>query len=239
MRVHNEQALEELMASISDTKGLITPLVVRPIGSNEYEIVAGHTRYLACQRLGYPDIPAIVRPMSEAEAAKALAADNMARTDLSDYEIYKHLSDLFQRGFLASNSEAARLLGRSRQDIIRYKCFGLLPPTVIELLETNRNLLGSSAAQALTEYPAELVLEACQKLLTGKLGTQQALLSWLKQGTTEKPPRQDQPVRDSTGKSAGRILRSDQALKVAVRGVDYGALEKVMQEELERQGFRL
>ena len=129
----NEQTLEDLMESIRHTGGLITPVIVRPIDQG-YELIAGHTRFLAYTRLGYPDIPAVVRPMNNAEATRALAADNLTRQDLADYEIFKLLNTLLLEGYLKSNSEASRLLWRSRQDIIRYQAYGKLPPEIIILL---------------------------------------------------------------------------------------------------------
>ena len=145
VRHFNEAAIEDLMESIRDTGGLITPVVLRPSGEVNYELIAGHTRFEACKRLGFTDIPAVVRPMSDSEAAKALAADNMTRKDLSDFEIFKQLSLLFAQEYLKSNTEASRLLGRSRQDIIRYMAFARMPQEVIELLERDPTFIGASA----------------------------------------------------------------------------------------------
>ena len=237
-RAHDPQALEDLMNSISDTNGLISPIVVRPSGAENYEIVAGHTRYEACVRLGYADIPAVVRPLTDAEAARALVADNLARKDLSDYEIFKQLKELLELGYVKSNSEAARLFGRTRQDIIRYLCFGQLPAAVLELLEKHRSLLGASTAQAIVDFPAEYVVEGCHLLANAKLRTQQALIGWLQRQAEEAPIRNERRVLDSGGKTVGRVSLGASALKVSVRGVDYDKLSAVMQAELERQGFR-
>ena len=77
----DESYIEELMGSITDTGGVISPVVVRTISSGKYELIAGHTRLEACRRLGLTEVSAVVRVMSDGEAAKALIADNLARRD--------------------------------------------------------------------------------------------------------------------------------------------------------------
>lgn len=238
VRTLDEEALEDLMASIVDTKGLITPIVVRPHNEGGYELVAGHTRYTACQRLGYSDISAVVRLMTDAEAAIALVADNLTRKDLSDYEIHKHLQDLRSNGFLRSQIDAARLLGRSRADIQRYEAFGKLPDAVIELLETYPSLIGGTTAKAILTYPAERVIDACKRLANGALRTQQALLTWLSRQNAEPQDKKTQRVLNANGKTVGRLTWGAQTLRVSGADVDYDALGDALQRELERQGFR-
>ena len=215
VRQLDDTVVEDLMSSIVDTDGIISPVIVRPLPDGMYELVAGHTRLEACKRLGHPDIQAIVRPLSDAEAGRALAADNLARKDLCDYEIHKQLKVLFSNNFLKSNSEAARLLGRTRQDIIRYNSFGKLPPSVIDLLESNKSLIGGTTAVELGGFPESTVVEGCQKLLSGQLKTQQDLLAWLRKPKTTSPPRSESRVLNDAGKTVGKIARGTQALKIS------------------------
>lgn len=236
----DEKDIDDLMASIQDTGGLITPITVRLLDDGTYELVAGHTRYAAFVRLGYPDIPAVVRVMTDAEAAKALAADNHARADLSDYESYKQLKDLFEREFLKSNSEAARLFGRTRQDIIRFQSFGKLPAAVRELLDINKRLIGASAAYVLCDLPEELVIEGCQRLADGKLKSQQAVLLWIaQQSKPQAAPPVARSVLGADGKPAGRLTKGPNGVKLSVKNADYEAVLAVVQEELCRQGFKV
>ena len=241
VRQITEQTLEDLMESIRDTGGLITPVVVRPLGE-QYELIAGHTRYLACVRLGYIDIPAVVRPMADAEAARALAADNLTRKDLADFEIFKQLNTLFAAGFLKSNSEASRLLGRSRQDIIRYQAFGQLPSEVIDLLDFQPNLIGAAAAKALLEYlpvRTDFVIEACRRLALGKLKNQSAALVWIEQQFRQKAVRQEQRVLDKSGATVGKIVWGNTGLKLIGKTIDLAKVEAAIKKSLQDQGFRL
>ncbi|MCY0856871.1 ParB/RepB/Spo0J family partition protein [Cupriavidus sp. D39] len=96
-RVGNDEAhIKKLMSSISEI-GLITPIVVRRMtvadtrGSLEqtsdnttFELVAGHYRTEAFRRMGRATIPGIIRPLSDAEAARALTADNALSRPMSN-----------------------------------------------------------------------------------------------------------------------------------------------------------
>ena len=70
-------ALEELAASIK-THGVLTPLLVRPNASG-FEIAAGHRRYRAAGLASVTDVPAVVRPMTDAELLEILVVENDQR----------------------------------------------------------------------------------------------------------------------------------------------------------------
>ncbi len=73
--------MEQLMWSIL-TQGLLTPLVVRPIENNQYEVISGHRRLHACKKAGIETVPALVYPMSRDEAIVALVDSNLHREKL-------------------------------------------------------------------------------------------------------------------------------------------------------------
>lgn len=232
----DEVAIEDLMESIQDTNGLITPIVVRKLQEGRYELIAGHTRLEACRLLGHSSIPAIVRDMDDSQAAKALAADNMTRKDLTDFEIFKQLNVLFANHYLRSNAEASRLLGKTRQDIIRYQSFGRLPADVIELLERDPALLGANLAKELADMTADgfetLVVEGCRRLFDGNIRTQGAVLSWIRQRSAEKPEKSEFRVVDSNGKSFARVAISGRSVRISGNGLDLEAVEALLREGL-------
>ena len=80
-QVKDDEEMEQLVWSIL-TQGLLTPLVVRPLGSNEYEVISGHRRLHACKKAGIETVPALVYPMSRDEAAVALVDSNLHREKL-------------------------------------------------------------------------------------------------------------------------------------------------------------
>lgn len=237
VRFHDDLAVEELMESIKDTQGLITPVVVRPLADGQFEAVAGHTRIEACRRLGYATVPAVVRAMDEATAAKALAADNLTRKDLSDYEIHKQLQVLFSREFIRSNSEASRLLGRSRQDVIRYQSYGRLPDMVLRLLETSPSLLGANCAKELADLTdeghGEVVKEGVRRLMDGEVKNQASMLSWIRQKLTVREAANEFRVTDGRGLPVARVSVSPSgSIRITGNDLDLEAVEALLKREL-------
>ena len=81
----NPEALHELANSIA-AQGVMQPIVVRPVGDDRYEIIAGERRWRATQQAGLDSIPAIVRNVSD-EATIAMALiENIQREDLNAME---------------------------------------------------------------------------------------------------------------------------------------------------------
>ena len=95
-RVHFDQAkLAELGASYGvHGLGQLQPIIVRPRGEDEYELVAGERRWRAAKLVGLPTIKAIVREMTDAEARVATAAENLLREGLQDWETARAYLDL-------------------------------------------------------------------------------------------------------------------------------------------------
>lgn len=85
----DETGLDELAASISQ-QGVLQPIVVRPIVKggleHQFEVVFGHRRLRAATRAGYVSMPAIVRPMTDEEAAVAQIHENLKRQDVHPLE---------------------------------------------------------------------------------------------------------------------------------------------------------
>lgn len=92
----SDEYISELAQSISEI-GLLQPVLIRP-DSERYEVVFGHRRYLACKRVGLDKISAIVRKMTDKDAAIARATENLNREDLTPIEeaaTYRDLIDVY------------------------------------------------------------------------------------------------------------------------------------------------
>ena len=79
-RVREDAAMDELVASIR-VHGILSPLLARPKGEG-YELVSGHRRRLAAQKLGLPTVPVLVREMSDDEAVILMVDSNLQRENL-------------------------------------------------------------------------------------------------------------------------------------------------------------
>ncbi|MSR10826.1 MAG: ParB/RepB/Spo0J family partition protein [Gammaproteobacteria bacterium] len=111
----HEEALEELANSIR-RQGVMQPIVVRPISSDRYEIIAGERRWRASQIAGLDTIPAIIKPVSDEAAIAMSLIENIQREDLNPIEEAMALKRL-QDEFELTQQEVADAVGKSRTTI--------------------------------------------------------------------------------------------------------------------------
>lgn len=231
--------LEVLTDSIG-AEGLLNPVVVRPLPSGDgcysitpprYELVAGHHRLLAFARLGRAEIPAIVRHLSDAEAARQLTTDNSTRKNLVDWELYKHMVMLREAKATKNNTDLARVLNVSRTVVQFLDGFGLLPPACTALLDANPRLVGYNLAQALrpycTEQP-ERVIEALQLLAADRL-TQSTVPGWIERKIA---PRQPAGYRTEVRFAGGaKLVVTRDGAKIS-GNIDYAKLQALVEANL-------
>ena len=113
--VFDEEEIDQLATSLLDV-GVLQPLVVRPLGDDRYELVAGERRLRAAIAAGLPTVPAIVRATEDADLLKEALVENIHRVQLNPLEeaaAYQQLLD----DFGVTQEELAARLGRSRPTI--------------------------------------------------------------------------------------------------------------------------
>jgi ParB family chromosome partitioning protein len=136
----NPEALQELANSIA-AQGVMQPIVVRPVGDNRYEIIAGERRWRATQQAGLDSIPAIVRNVSD-EATIAMALiENIQREDLNAMEESLALLRL-QDEFSLTQQQVADAVGKSRSAVTNLMRLASLEPAVQQQLERGELELG-------------------------------------------------------------------------------------------------
>ncbi len=108
----DEGALQELAASIKQ-HGIMQPIVVRAVGSNHYEIIAGERRFRAAQLAGLDAVPVIVKQVSNQDALALALIENIQREDLNPLEEAKAIGRLIAE-FSFTHEQAAQAIGRSR-----------------------------------------------------------------------------------------------------------------------------
>ena len=159
----HEEALEELAASIK-TQGVMQPIVVRPISSNKYEIIAGERRWRATQMACLDTIPAIVKPVGD-EAAIAMALiENIQRENLNPIEEAMALKRL-QDEFELTQQEVADVVGKSRVTVTNLIRLIGLHISVRRMLEHGDLEMGH--ARALLALPDEEQTSAA-RMVSGK-----------------------------------------------------------------------
>ena len=98
-KVIDNDEMESLVESIK-MQGILTPIVVRPTSDGAYEIVSGHRRVFACNKLGIFEVPAVVRELTREEAIVVMADSNLHRDGLLPSEkafAYKMKLDAIKR----------------------------------------------------------------------------------------------------------------------------------------------
>ncbi len=145
-----EEPLEELAASIK-ANGVLQPIVIRPLPPElrdgaRYEIVAGERRWRAAKLAGLKDIPAIVREMSDREAALIALIENIQREELTSAEEARAFKRLVEE-FSLTHQEISELVGRSRAAVTNIMRLLELPPEIVALIDARA--LGMGHARAL------------------------------------------------------------------------------------------
>ena len=145
----DQSALEELADSLREV-GVIQPLIVRPIASGGYQIVAGERRWRAAQIAGLTEVPAIIRELTDREVAEIALIENLQREDLDaieEAEGYKHLIEEYNM----TQEQVATRVGKSRPAISNSMRLLELPDGVTQLVK--RGELSAGHARALLSLP--------------------------------------------------------------------------------------
>jgi len=158
-KMFDEKALQELAASISE-RGVMEPIVVRP-KDGKYEIVAGERRYRASKLAGLTEIPAVVRELSDEDAAAEALLENFQREDLTTIEKARAIQGLLS---FMSVDKCARSLGCSTSTLRRYMDLLDLPEAIqqeLSLPPAKQQISGFAEghARALRAFNEDLELQ--------------------------------------------------------------------------------
>lgn len=146
--------MEELINSVKES-GVITPVLLRPVGENHYEMISGHRRMYAARKAGLSTIPAIVRDMTDDEAVIAMVDANIQREELLPSEkafAYKMKLNAMKRQAgrpsknnvrqngtnLRSDQELGEQVGESARSIQRYIRLTELIPELLDMVDNKK-----------------------------------------------------------------------------------------------------
>ncbi len=143
-RHFDEATLDELAASIGK-RGVIQPVIVRPLAGGRYQLVAGERRWRAAQKAQLHEIPALVRDLDERDVMALALIENVQREDLNPVEEARAYQALGARDDLPP-SEIGRLVGKSRSHVVNMQRLLSLPPAVLDHVEAGRLSMGHARA---------------------------------------------------------------------------------------------
>ena len=163
-RHFDEAALDELAASIA-ARGVIQPVIVRPLGSGRFQLVAGERRWRAAQRARLHEIPALVRELDDRDAMALALIENIQREDLNPVEEARAYQRLSQNESL-TQAEIARLVDKSRSHVANLQRLLALPEEVLDLVERGELSMGHARALIGHDRATDLARDAVARKLS-------------------------------------------------------------------------
>ena len=148
----DEAALNELAASIREI-GLVTPITLRQMGENEYQIIAGERRWRAAAIAGLNSIPAYIRTAEDEKVMEMALVENIQREDLNPIEIalaYQHLSEATGM----TQERISSRVGKSRTSITNYMRLLKLPAQIQMALKNREIDMGHARALLAIDSPS-------------------------------------------------------------------------------------
>lgn len=145
----DEEALASLTASVVEL-GVLQPILVREVGDDRYELIAGERRWRAAKRAGLPSIAVIVRTVDEVLSLEQSLVENLHREDLNPLEeaaAYQQLMEDFE----LTQQAVAQKVGKSRSAVANTLRLFQLPPAIQRLIAENQ--LAAGHAKALLGTP--------------------------------------------------------------------------------------
>src|SRR6202046_3243205 len=229
----NEEQLTELAASIT-ANGVVQPILVRPLETGRFQLIAGERRWRASQLAGKPTVPAILRQVSDEQAMEITIVENLQRADLNPMEQARAFERL-SREFHMTQEQMATRTGKDRATVANFLRLLKLPPSVQARVESGELTFGHARA-LLALSGAEEMEKAAQRIVDDSLSVRQAesLVHELIDPSqkAKKGPKSSAPV-DANVRDAQERLQRSLGLKVTIedrngRGkviIEYARLE--------------
>ena len=166
-RVLDDEKMQETVESVK-RYGILMPGIVRPYGDGEYEMVAGHRRWRACELAGMEEMPVIIREMDDDTATVIMVDTNIQREDIlpsekahaykMKYEAMKHQGSKGEKHTADLVGEAA---GESGRTVQRYIRLSFLISRLLDYVDNKRlSMKAGEKLSFLTVEEQEWVLEA-------------------------------------------------------------------------------
>ena len=186
-RHFDEDALDELARSIA-ARGVIQPVIVRPLGANRYQLVAGERRWRASQRARVHEIPAIVRQLDERDVTALALIENLQREDLNPVEEARAYQRLSENDGL-TQQEIATFVDKSRSHVANLMRLLALPDEVLGLVEKEQLSLGHAKVLVTLPDPVAVAREVVARGLSVRDSERLAKRSGAPQAGSRRKPR--------------------------------------------------
>jgi len=227
----DEGALQELAASIR-AQGVMQPILVRSIGGERYEIIAGERRFRAAKLAGLEEVPVLVKNVPDQAAAAMALIENIQREDLNPLEEAQGIQRLLDE-FDFTHEQAAESVGRSRSAVSNLlRLLNLATPVQTMLLAGD---LDMGHARALLAVDAATQIQLANQVVNKRMSVRET--EKLVSSTTKDVPTTKARAANDGGRDTRRLeeelsdlLSANVKIKMGGRGrgklqIDFGDLD--------------
>ena len=166
----NQEQLAELAASIA-ANGVVQPVLVRPLASGRFQLIAGERRWRASLLAGKTTVPAMLRQVSDEQAMEITIVENLQRADLNPMEQARAFERL-GREFHMTQEQMAQRTGKDRTTVANFLRLLKLPPGVQNRVEAGELTFGHARALLALEH-AEEMEKATQRITALSMSVRQ------------------------------------------------------------------
>ena len=185
-KIFNQDSLKELAESIK-AQGIIQPILVRMVSSDQYEIVAGERRWQAAKMANLKEVPVVIKDISDSTALAMALIENIQREDLNVIEEARGIKRLIDE-FKITHEEAAGAVGKSRTAVSNILRLLNLCEHAQNALETKKIEMGH--ARAILSLSSIDQTMMCQKIVNQKLSVREVEKEVLAGTTKKTSPKQ-------------------------------------------------
>ncbi|MBQ4243455.1 MAG: ParB/RepB/Spo0J family partition protein [Clostridia bacterium] len=166
----NEEELTALAESIR-SHGVLQPLLVRPMPDGSYQLVAGERRWRAARAAGLSEVPAVIKEMTDEDAAVFALVENLQRADLNPVEEAQGMRRLME-DYNLTQEQVSEKVGKSRPAVANALRLLKLPATVLGSVAAGELSAGHARALAALDDDKTIV-EAAREIIAKKLSVRQ------------------------------------------------------------------
>jgi len=231
----NEEQLGELAASIT-ANGVVQPVLVRPLASGRYQLIAGERRWRASELAGKKTIPVILRQVSDEQALEITIVENLQRADLNPMEQARAFERL-AREFHMTQEQMAVRTGKDRASVANFIRLLKLPQSVQARVESGELSFGHARTLLAFEH-AEEMEKTAQRIIQLSLSVRQTEVYVQDQirpdRAAKKGPKPETPIDPNVRAVQERLQR---ALGLKVHIEDHNGRGRVIIEYAQLEDF--
>ena len=229
----DEGKLLELTDSIKN-HGVISPILVREMGLNKYEVIAGERRLRASKKAGLTTIPCLIDQKKDQDALESALIENLQREDLNAVEEARGY-DRLKREFGLTQDEVASSTGKARSTIANSIRLLNLPPKVLDMLSTGQiekghaKLLGSMGTEDAERAANNIIKNKLSvKELSGLSGSKKASSKNIKKTKDTDLLNVEEEMSEGFGHKVEIEAKNKKAGKVVITYNTAGELETII-----------